>query len=1354
MNVLRNIIRTVAVTAAAGFLMAVSCNPITPPDPGPGPVNPQDTTSPLHPQDTTSPVGPVSPAVIIDTTYAVGVSGVEISLTLTSSGDWSAKVQESDAGWCTVSPQSGGKGEVTVTIKVGANDTYDPRSATVELKVGSSTGRIGIAQDCLKGFEINLQDYVMPPLGGSFSIDLQTNMDYSCRIEGGGWVSQKEEGATKGMTPHTHTFEVERNTTGAERACSIVFEGDGFSRSFNVLQHPAYLTLSKKDVSFGKDAASEQIEVSTNVECELVMPREEWLWKEGGLAASEGKETVSLLTFNAVENPFSVGRDAVVIFRNTDYQLCDTLYISQGFESYFSVSEKQFSFGPEGGVSEVRVTTNVDYSCTVPESAGWIREEEDGSVHVFTVDANRTPEERSAGIVFSGGGYSETLVVNQAGACLKADRHEAEFGISGGEVTVKVDHNIPYVVEVPSVGWLSRTGSASDEYTFEVAGNDTSVARECDVVFCSDGFGMSDTLHISQERCVLFEVPQKQYNVGDAGGRVTVRVNSNIEYEHALEDAPEWISEVGPLVFQILPNTSSESREAVLRLTSEAEGISEFVTIIQKQKDVFSLSEYEFELEPEGGDITIEVSSNVEYSYYIEDAPGWISESAQKLTFDVDRNTGTTSRQCSIVFTGGASVQRVTVRQKAPSLSVTPSSVSVFPIEGGEATFTIVSNVPYLVEMPDVQWVDRLREDQKGKLNIRVRPNDGGKRECSIVVSCPDYSLSRTIKISQDQKDMLTVSPSSAAFSPEGGDLVIDVQSNINYTAAPKVSWIAEAASGSTASRRIYKVGKNTSSEIRTGSVAFSGNGLSAATTVTQAAPILDISISEAGVDAAGTSLDVDVEANISYTCSADKNWVTYTNNSGRLKINVAANTTGAARTCVFSVRNTDFSINRTLTISQAQNNVLSVDKASYEFTSDGGTFTPSVTANIEYTVDIPAGWITRDGSKFTVAANEETTSRSATITYSGAGLTACIAVTQAAYIEPDPVPLDGRVTRLQTHTEGNGVNIVIMGDAYTEAQNLDGTYNNMMKKAMEAFFNVEPYTTFRNLFDVYMVNVVSQSDSYDSDVSQRRLATWFGSGTSVGGDDVMCKRYALHAVRPERDDWQTISWDNEHMMDTEVALGNTLVIVMMNREYYAGTCYMGVYWVNDPLLDFTQGNSVAYFSLGSNEGEFEALLHHEAGGHGFGYLADEYCYSGTGTVTQEEIDQYRMWQNDFHAYRNVDFINNPAQVLWAGLLADERYNGEGLGVFEGAGGYYEYGVFKPTELSIMCDNVGCFNAPSREQIYKRLHKLAYGKTWTYDYEEFVAYDAVNLVPATKARRQPRPLPHTGRSVIEVSGRK
>ena len=54
-------------------------------------------------------------------------------------------------------------------------------------------------------------------------------------------------------------------------------------------------------------------------------------------------------------------------------------------------------------------------------------------------------------------------------------------------------------------------------------------------------------------------------------------------------------------------------------------------------------------------------------------------------------------------------------------------------------------------------------------------------------------------------------------------------------------------------------------------------------------------------------------------------------------------------------------------------------------------------------------------------------------------------------------------------------------------------------------------------------------------------------------------------------------------------------------------------------------------------------------------------------------------------------------------------------------------------EGGAMNSGVGGFNAPSREAIYFRIHKLAYGTDWEYDYEEFVKYDAVNRTAATKS---------------------
>ena len=293
----------------------------------------------------------------------------------------------------------------------------------------------------------------------------------------------------------------------------------------------------------------------------------------------------------------------------------------------------------------------------------------------------------------------------------------------------------------------------------------------------------------------------------------------------------------------------------------------------------------------------------------------------------------------------------------------------------------------------------------------------------------------------------------------------------------------------------------------------------------------------------------------------------------------------------------------------------------------------------------------------------------------------------------------DGEVVQLQKAKKGRGIDIVLMGDAFSDRQVEDGTYASTMNKMMEAFFSEEPYTTYRDLFNVYAVTVVSDTEGYEN--PGHSLSCWFGDGTLVGGNDSKCFSYALNAVPDDRMD-------------------NTLIIVAMNSTKYAGTCYMYHYDAGD----YGIGSSVAYFPVGSTDEGLARLVHHEAGGHGFAKLTDEYAYQENGSVPQNAKDDL-SYRFQYGWWKNGDFTNDPNSVKWAHFLADERYKYDGLGCFEGAFTYWS-GAWRPTQNSIMRDNTGGFNAPSREAIWYRLHKLAYGESWQYDYEEFVAYDAVN----------------------------
>ena len=300
----------------------------------------------------------------------------------------------------------------------------------------------------------------------------------------------------------------------------------------------------------------------------------------------------------------------------------------------------------------------------------------------------------------------------------------------------------------------------------------------------------------------------------------------------------------------------------------------------------------------------------------------------------------------------------------------------------------------------------------------------------------------------------------------------------------------------------------------------------------------------------------------------------------------------------------------------------------------------------------------------------------------------------------------DGSIVSLQTATIGEGIDVVLMGDAYSDRQIENGTYKTDMEYIYSNLFTQEPYKSFKDHFNVYYVNVVSATEGYE--YGNTALDGYFGDGTLVGGNDNAVFNYALNAI-------------SEHNMD------EALIIVAMNSDNYAGTCYM--YYPTYTTGTYGSGPSVAYFPKGGDATTFAQLLHHESCGHGFAKLADEYAYEDMGAIPEATVTTHKTQQDDWGWWKNVDFTSDPTATRWSHFVNDTRYANERLGAYEGGLTYWT-GVWRPTENSIMRYNTGGFNAPSREAIYYRIHKLAYGDSWEYDYEDFVEWDARNRTTA------------------------
>jgi hypothetical protein len=114
-------------------------------------------------------------------------------------------------------------------------------------------------------------------------------------------------------------------------------------------------------------------------------------------------------------------------------------------------------------------------------------------------------------------------------------------------------------------------------------------------------------------------------------------------------------------------------------------------------------------------------------------------------------------------------------------------------------------------------------------------------------------------------------------------------------------------------------------------------------------------------------------------------------------------------------------------------------------------------------------------------------------------------------------------------------------------------------------------------------------------------------------------------------------------------------------------------------------------------------VIQHEAGGHGFGKLADEdikyNVWAPESALNDIKEKQSGGW------YLNISVTSNMRQVPWADFIFDTRYS-DYVDVYEGA---YEYmrGIFRSEANSCMNYGIPYYNTISRLSIMRRIFDYA-----------------------------------------------
>ena len=289
----------------------------------------------------------------------------------------------------------------------------------------------------------------------------------------------------------------------------------------------------------------------------------------------------------------------------------------------------------------------------------------------------------------------------------------------------------------------------------------------------------------------------------------------------------------------------------------------------------------------------------------------------------------------------------------------------------------------------------------------------------------------------------------------------------------------------------------------------------------------------------------------------------------------------------------------------------------------------------------------------------------------------------------------------LQKATKGKkgGINIVLLGDGYDAKSIADGSYLRTMKQEMEYFFGLEPYTTYRGYFNVYTAFPLSTESGVGTvnTIRYNRFNTTFTGGVKLKADYDEIFAYALNAP--------TVTKDN---------LNQTLIIMVPNTTEYGGMTQM-----------WTSGAAIAFCPLSTYSYPLDTrgVVQHEAGGHGFGKLGDEYIYHNAFIDNCHCMDgcdhgsAFNMYKR-LGWYENLSFTGKMQSVPWSHLIFDPRYS-DLVDIYEG-GYMHSRGVFRSEQNSCLNNNVPYYSTISRESIVKRIKRYA-GET--YSFEDFVKND-------------------------------
>lgn len=214
-------------------------------------------------------------------------------------------------------------------------------------------------------------------------------------------------------------------------------------------------------------------------------------------------------------------------------------------------------------------------------------------------------------------------------------------------------------------------------------------------------------------------------------------------------------------------NDTPDDRSATVQIKAGNTTID--IVVSQKGKDSLTTTASKNEFGPEGGELTIEVKANIDFTYSIaEGCKDWISESGTKalttttLTFNVAENEDVKKREGSVTVKSSLGEEVIKVYQSGtePTIVITKNEYSV-KAEGETIQVEVSSNVNVEMAIPDdCDWIkeETTKAVSTNTFYLNVLENTSlESRTAKVVFKNAENGLAEEVTINQTGREAIQV---------------------------------------------------------------------------------------------------------------------------------------------------------------------------------------------------------------------------------------------------------------------------------------------------------------------------------------------------------------------------------------------------------------------------------------------------------------------------------------------------------------------------------------------------------------------------------------------------------------------